>query len=108
MDFTCAICFDDIFSTSYFDNHRLYITSCNHKYHYSCLYKWCYRKNICPICRTPNVINNKELFDEVTYLPLNVIDDPQIQTHINIFLDIIFLFTLITLLDNNTENIQDS
>ena len=101
MDYTCSICFEDIsLNSSLDDNHRLYITSCNHKYHYSCLYKWCFRKNSCPTCRTPNVINDIELIDENTFLPLNLINDFEIQTQINAFLDIMLLYTSL----NDSEN----
>ena len=113
MDYTCSICFEDIsINSSLDDKHRLYITSCNHKYHYSCLYKWCFRKNSCPTCRTSNVINDSELIDENTFLPLNIIDDFEIQTQINYLLDIMLLYTslhesendyipLITLMDSS-------
>ena len=104
MDNTCSICFEDISLNCSFDIDnidRLYITSCNHKYHYSCLYKWCFRKNSCPTCRTLNVINELELVDETTFLPLNLIDDYEIQTQINALLDAMFLYN--TLQDRNND-----
>lgn len=42
----CCICLDSIAS-----NDRTRITSCRHRFHYSCIKKWSKRENSCPLCK---------------------------------------------------------
>ena len=50
---TCAICIEDMCV-----NEKLKILKCNHYYHEDCIYKWITKKNICPLCRSTDIISN--------------------------------------------------
>lgn len=82
LDYTCSICFGDEYPDDILQHNRLFTTQCNHHFHYNCLYRWCFRNNTCPTCRTKNVLPESHFFDENNYLPINLIDDPQIEQFI--------------------------
>lgn len=42
----CCICLDSIGN-----NDRVRITSCRHKFHYSCIKEWSKKENTCPLCK---------------------------------------------------------
>ena len=83
LDYTCSICFGDEYPDDILQNNRLFTTQCNHHFHYNCLYRWCFRNNNCPTCRTKNVLPESHFFDQHNYLPINLIDDPQIEQFID-------------------------
>ena len=83
LDYTCSICFGDEYPDDILQNNRLFTTQCNHHFHYNCLYRWCFRNNNCPTCRTKNVLPESHFFDEHNYLPINLINDPQIEQFID-------------------------
>lgn len=83
LDYTCSICFGDEYPDDILQNNRLFTTQCNHHFHYNCLYRWCFRNNTCPTCRTKNVLPESHFFDEHNYLPINLINDPQIEQFID-------------------------
>lgn len=42
----CCICLDSINNSD-----RVRITSCRHKFHYSCIKEWSKKENTCPLCK---------------------------------------------------------
>mmetsp|Transcript_23899 Transcript_23899/g.36933 ORF Transcript_23899/g.36933 Transcript_23899/m.36933 type:complete len:441 (+) Transcript_23899:281-1603(+) len=48
-DISCAICFAPLE-----DGERVGALSCNHDFHVDCLKTWLSRRNVCPLCQTPN------------------------------------------------------
>lgn len=122
---TCSICFDTSFSNTETDKFRLFITQCNHKFHYSCIYRWALINNSCPTCRQPNIFSNisnisnidtfDNDFDLIYYQPNNLIY-PILQNNydfdnlynidiiFNNFINNYFLLNNISTINNNIDN----
>jgi len=49
-EFTCSICFNALH-----EGDRIGALACNHKFHVECLKGWLTRRNVCPLCQTPDV-----------------------------------------------------
>lgn len=47
---TCTICFVAIE-----DGDRIGALQCDHKFHVNCLKEWIKRRNVCPLCQSPNI-----------------------------------------------------
>ena len=59
----CSICCDSIYSKNeYIDgcDKTLFKTSCGHIFHYSCIQTWVSQKNTCPMCRHPNIFDDRD------------------------------------------------
>lgn len=54
-DVLCTICL-----TSIEDGDRVGVLSCDHLFHSECLKAWIQRKNVCPLCQTPDIAKEKE------------------------------------------------
>jgi len=52
---TCTICIMDIE-----DGDRVGVLECNHLFHSDCLKSWIKRKNVCPLCQSPDIAREKD------------------------------------------------
>lgn len=80
----CCICMEQIVCQEK-------TTSCGHKFHTSCIHRWCESNNNCPMCRTRNPIEIME--------PL-IIPTGNIETNINYFYN--------NINNNNNDNINNN
>ena len=51
---TCSICMMEIE-----DGERIGALECDHKFHVDCLKEWIKRRNVCPLCQTPDIATLK-------------------------------------------------
>lgn len=59
--YDCAICFDTLSVEDGHDNKLdLRPLDCGHVFHKSCLARWIYHKNACPVCRRPAISCEEE------------------------------------------------
>ena len=52
---TCTICIMDIE-----EGERVGVLECNHLFHSDCLKSWIKRKNVCPLCQSPDIAREKD------------------------------------------------
>lgn len=57
---------------------KVFVTSCRHHFHESCLLTWFVESNICPVCRTEQdnkfVMFKKQIQDRTSAMYMEVID----------------------------------
>ena len=89
---TCSICLDSNFVDSETDGKRIFITKCNHIYHFDCIYRWVLVNNSCPFCRTIDIFddlpnntdfNTDNLVSTLRTASTNILNLSQTQTPVS-------------------------